>query len=87
MTALERITVRLCHFKSTSAFTEATLGHFEWGGHDFTEDARNIKFNMEGSQQVPVLRAELRDQGDDYVARDVNLAERINNRGGHLKFV
>lgn len=68
-------------------FTKVTSGHFEWGGHDFTDGARNITFSIEGPQQVPVLRAELRDQGNDYAARDVNLAERIDNRDGHLEFV
>ncbi|OJZ79655.1 hypothetical protein ASPFODRAFT_106571, partial [Aspergillus luchuensis CBS 106.47] len=62
-------------------------GKFQWGGHDFTEDARNIRFNPhEGASDVPVLRAELQDETGSYHERDVNLAERIDNYGGYLEF-
>ena len=65
------------------------VGHFQWGGTEFTERARNIRFNpTEGGSRVPVLRAELRDDSpwDKFLEGDVNLAERINNRGGSLEF-
>ncbi|KAB8067432.1 Cyanovirin-N [Aspergillus leporis] len=63
-------------------------GRFQWGGHDFTEDAKNIHFNPEeGGSRVPVLRADLRDSVGRYLPnKDVNLAERINNVNGRLEF-
>lgn len=64
-------------------------GHFQWGGTEFTERARNIRFDpTEGGSRVPVLRAELRDDSPwgKFLEGDVNLAERINNRGGDLQF-
>ena len=63
------------------------VGRFQWGGHEFTEDARDIRFNAhEGSSRVPVLRAELRDDLGRYEERDVNMAERIDNHDGNLEF-
>ncbi|KAJ5988347.1 hypothetical protein N7481_003557 [Penicillium waksmanii] len=62
-------------------------GHFQWGGHEFTERARNISFNPEeGASNVPVLRAELQNDAGGFMPGDVNLAERINNRDGYLQF-
>lgn len=62
-------------------------GHFQWGGSEFTEHARNIRFNAaEGASQVPVLRAELEDDHGNFLSNSINLAERINNRGGDLLF-
>ncbi|KFY15787.1 hypothetical protein V491_05558 [Pseudogymnoascus sp. VKM F-3775] len=62
-------------------------GRFQWGGRNFSSGARDITFEIEGANPVPVLRAELQDQGvGDYAARDVNLAERINNKDGQLTF-
>ncbi|KAB8067433.1 Cyanovirin-N [Aspergillus leporis] len=62
-------------------------GSFQWGGQNFTQMARNIRFNPEeGDSHVPVLRAELRDDAGEYHERDVNLAEKINNRDGYLQF-
>jgi hypothetical protein len=63
------------------------IGRFQWGGQEFTERAKNIRFNPEeGGSRVPVLRAELQDDRGSYLQGDVNLAERINNRDGQLKF-
>ncbi|KAF2144538.1 uncharacterized protein K452DRAFT_284861 [Aplosporella prunicola CBS 121167] len=61
-------------------------GHFQWGAQGFSESARNISFHIEGGANVPVLRAELRDQHGNWQARDINLAERIQNRNGHFHF-
>ncbi|KAJ6003949.1 hypothetical protein N7499_000018 [Penicillium canescens] len=62
-------------------------GHFQWGGQEFTERARNISFNPEeGGSRAPILRAELQDDAGRYLQGDVNLAERINNRDGYLQF-
>jgi hypothetical protein len=69
------------------SFADIPAGSFQWGGHDFTMKARNIRFNPEeGGSHVPVLRAELQDDAGYYHERDVNLAERINNRDGYLQF-
>ncbi|KAJ5220858.1 uncharacterized protein N7469_009745 [Penicillium citrinum] len=62
-------------------------GRFEWGGHEFTERARNISFDPEeGASRAPILRAELEDDAGRFLPGDVNLAERINNRDGYLQF-
>jgi hypothetical protein len=64
------------------------VGHFIWGGSEFTERARNIRFYAaEGKMEVPLLRAELQDDRGKFLENDLNLAERINNRGGYLQFV
>ncbi|KAE8381077.1 CVNH domain-containing protein [Aspergillus bertholletiae] len=61
-------------------------GHFQWDGHNFSETARGVHFAIEGGGQVPVLRAELRDEEGNWESRDVNLAERIINENGHFVF-
>lgn len=64
-----------------------TVGRFQWGGREFTDRAQDIRFNAsEGGSHVPVLRARLQDDRGNYLDGDVNLAERINNRGGRLLF-
>jgi hypothetical protein len=68
-------------------FSDIVTGNFQWGGQNFTGDAINIRFNPhEGASDVPVLRAELRDDAGSYHEKDVNLAERINNYNGYLEF-
>lgn len=65
------------------------VGRFQWGGSEFTERARNIRFNpTEGGSRLPVLRAALKDDSPtpEFLDGDVNLAERINNRDGNLQF-
>ncbi|KAJ5506916.1 hypothetical protein N7453_005873 [Penicillium expansum] len=62
-------------------------GRFQWGGKEFTDRAQDIRFNpQEGGSRVPVLRARLLDDSNQFLEGDVNLAERINNRGGSLQF-
>ncbi|KAJ5900050.1 hypothetical protein N7495_004794 [Penicillium taxi] len=61
-------------------------GKFKWGGREFTRDATNVSFKIEGVSNVPILRADLRDDSWHYLKGDVNLAERIENRDGHLRF-
>lgn len=64
-----------------------TVGRFQWGGREFTNRAQDIRFNPEeGGSRVPVLRARLLDDSNRPLEGDVNLAERINNRGGSLQF-
>ncbi|KAJ5958109.1 Cyanovirin-N [Penicillium vulpinum] len=61
-------------------------GHFHWEGGDFQSSADNISFDLEGDDNVPILRAVLRDaEGEDHDA-DINLSERIGNDNGHLVF-
>jgi hypothetical protein len=68
-------------------FADIGVGSFLWGGHEFTEGAHNITFNAhEGGSDVPVLRADLRDDAGNYHPKDVNLAERIKNNNGYLSF-
>lgn len=64
------------------------LGHFQWGGQDFSGSASNVEFNLEGDEedQVPILRAELHPVEGDPIAADLNLAERIANINGEFEF-
>ncbi|KAL8287916.1 hypothetical protein RB597_000148 [Gaeumannomyces tritici] len=65
-------------------------GCFEWGGENFAYTAHPdepITFNLEGDDQVPVLRACLQDNEGNYHWRDINLAERIGNNGGEFCFI
>ncbi|CAI7678254.1 unnamed protein product [Penicillium pancosmium] len=80
------------HWNKTQLRLDSCLGdnggHFLWGGSEFTERARNIRFYAaEGKMEVPLLRAELQDDRGKFLENDLNLAERINNRGGYLQFV
>ncbi|KAI9929086.1 hypothetical protein ASPWEDRAFT_103856 [Aspergillus wentii DTO 134E9] len=61
-------------------------GHFQWGGKDFSQTARNVHFGIEGGASVPVLRAELRTPNGDWVGADVNLDERVINNNGQFEF-
>jgi hypothetical protein len=50
------------------------IGRFEWGNHDFTGRANDIRFNAEeGGSHVPVLRAQLMDDSGRNLNADVNL--------------
>lgn len=62
------------------------IGHFQWGGENFTETAEDVAFSIEGGGQVPVLRAHLKDEEGNLQQADVNLAERIENLNGELVF-
>ncbi|ROV95825.1 hypothetical protein VSDG_05173 [Cytospora chrysosperma] len=52
---------------------------------DFSETARDIRFNIEGENQ-PILRASLEQVNGEWHDRDINLTERIMNRDGQLVF-
>lgn len=56
------------------------LGHFSWGGHNFSESADHIALSMEGPNSVPVLHADLRDSSGKLVDAKVNLSEHIGTR-------
>ena len=61
-------------------------GSFDWSGGGFADSADNLELAMEGDDNVPVLRATLRDaEGEDCDA-NVNLAERIHNNNGAFHF-
>jgi len=62
------------------------VGSFEWGAQDFSGSAQEISFSLEGADNVPVLRAQLQDADGNWEWRDVNLAERIGNRGGCFNY-
>ncbi|KAE8140742.1 Cyanovirin-N [Aspergillus pseudotamarii] len=61
-------------------------GHFQWGGQNFSETAKDVHFAIEGGSNVPVLRAQLRDRNGNYQPRDVNLGERVYNANGYFHF-
>ncbi|KKY22195.1 putative cyanovirin-n family protein [Diplodia seriata] len=62
-------------------------GMIHWDGRDFSHSAENVTFSIEGGGQVPVLRTFLKSvEGEEY-ARDVNLAERIENHDGRFVYV
>ncbi|KLU91057.1 hypothetical protein MAPG_09581 [Magnaporthiopsis poae ATCC 64411] len=64
-------------------------GHFQWGGENFALTANPdepITCNLEGGDQVPVLRACLQDAAGNYHWRDINLGERIGNNNGEFCF-
>jgi len=63
-----------------------SYGQFEWGGINFSGSAQNINFGFEGDQQMPILRAELQDNEGNWIARDIDLAERIGNNDGQFLF-
>ncbi|ROV94269.1 hypothetical protein VMCG_08623 [Cytospora schulzeri] len=60
-------------------------GHFAWGGENFSQTARDIRFHIEGENQ-PILRASLEQVNGEWHDRDINLTERIMNRDGQLVF-
>ncbi|KAL4947424.1 Cyanovirin-N [Aspergillus filifer] len=61
-------------------------GYFEWDGTEFSHSAEEISFDTEGEENVPVLRALLRNDEGELVRADVNLAERIGNDNGNFRF-
>ncbi|GMF73546.1 unnamed protein product [Aspergillus oryzae] len=78
--------VRVEDNRFLAAELRQTDGHFQWGGRNFSETARNVHFGFEGGAHVPVLRAELRTPAGTWEPRDVNLDERVFNNNGHFEF-
>ncbi|KAL5362221.1 Cyanovirin-N [Aspergillus floccosus] len=62
-------------------------GSFEWGGENFSLSAEDISFELEGDDNVPILRAKLANSEGEHHDADVNLAERIGNENGSFAFV
>jgi hypothetical protein len=63
-----------------------SLGHIHWDGENFSHSVENVEFAIEGGGQVPVLRCFCRDSEGNEFARDVNLAERIQNDNGNFVY-
>lgn len=61
-------------------------GHFCWGGENFQGSASDISFELEGDDEVPVLRAKLANLEGEEIEANINLAERIGNDNGKLVF-
>ena len=65
------------------------LGSFEWGGENFQDSAEDIELcseDRDDGEAIPVLRACLGNLDGESVSADINLAERITNEDGHLRF-
>lgn len=52
----------------------------------FADSAENIHFSIEGGDNVPILRAQLRNIEGELVDADINLSERIGNDNGQFVF-
>ncbi|KAM3068925.1 hypothetical protein ACMFMG_004099 [Clarireedia jacksonii] len=61
-------------------------GMIHWDGNNFSHSSEDVTFHIEGGAQVPVLRAHLRSRDGEEFSRDVNLAERIQNRNGEFYY-
>jgi hypothetical protein len=62
-------------------------GSFEWGGSDFAHSGEDFSLELEGDDNVPVLRGTLTNIEGEGVESNVNLAEYIGNDNGTLVFV
>ncbi|KAK7417440.1 hypothetical protein QQX98_004560 [Neonectria punicea] len=60
-------------------------GSFQWG--DFADSAQDISFELEGDDNVPILRATLGNLDGEGVTCDLNLSECIGNDNGVLVYV
>lgn len=72
-----------CRYNSSDTIL---LGQFHWDGGDFASSAEDISFELEGDDNVPILRATLMDMEGEGQAADINLSERIGNNNGELVF-
>ncbi|CAO1603611.1 hypothetical protein XANCAGTX0491_007193 [Xanthoria calcicola] len=61
-------------------------GAFAWGGSGFSGSAEEIRFDFEGEDNHPALRARLFNSGGEAVDAVVNLAERLGNQNGGFHF-
>lgn len=62
------------------------VGHIHWDGVNFSQSVENVEFHIEGGGAVPVLRCFCRNSQGEEFARDVNLAERIQNNNGSFVY-
>lgn len=63
------------------------LGHFEWGGTNFSKSARNITFSTEGPDRKPILHSELRNSSGEYVPDKIDLTDHIAKVEGELRYM
>ncbi|OQE35390.1 hypothetical protein PENCOP_c013G07719 [Penicillium coprophilum] len=61
-------------------------GQFQWEGGDFQSSADDISLELEGDDDLPILRATLNDVDGEGQPADINLSERIGNDNGRLVF-
>ncbi|KAJ5223334.1 hypothetical protein N7468_007876, partial [Penicillium chermesinum] len=61
-------------------------GSFAWKDSKYSDSANDVKLSKEGDDEVPVLRARLLNVDGEEVDADINLAERITNDNGVLRF-
>ncbi|KAF9873423.1 CVNH domain-containing protein [Colletotrichum karsti] len=59
-------------------------GRFDWSGGGFSDSAENIRFEIEGGENVPILRARLFNLEGEAIDADCNLSERIGNDNGNF---
>jgi hypothetical protein len=83
---LETTTVTI-PIPETARGTNSVAGRIDWDAQNFTLTAQKVTFGFEGASNVPVLRAELRNEAGVYVPTDKNLGERIQNREGVFTYV
>jgi hypothetical protein len=63
------------------------VGHFEWGGTNFSKSAKNITFSTEGPDRKPILCSELRNSSGEYVSDKIDLTDHIANVEGELQYM
>ncbi|KAK6826763.1 hypothetical protein RU639_004497 [Aspergillus parasiticus] len=61
-------------------------GRFGWPGKEFAETAEEIKFNFEGKDNAPVLRAKLQNAQGKWVEAKIDLSEWLFAKEGHIEF-
>ncbi|CAI7626492.1 unnamed protein product [Penicillium pancosmium] len=59
-------------------------GHLTWGGHGFSQKARNMSVSSEGPNHDPILHVDLAGPDGKYTTSDIDLAEHIANIDGEL---
>ncbi|KAJ5224045.1 hypothetical protein N7468_008587 [Penicillium chermesinum] len=61
-------------------------GSFQWGGVNFSKDARNTRLTTEGPNHQVILHSELKNLSGDYVGDHLDLSPYITNTNGTLHF-
>ncbi|KAJ6155139.1 hypothetical protein N7470_005705 [Penicillium chermesinum] len=64
----------------------AWSGSFQWGGVNFSKDARNTRLTTEGPNHQVILHSELKNLSGDYVGDHLDLSPYITNTNGTLHF-
>jgi hypothetical protein len=74
------------HLVNCVILDQPSLGHFTWGGRNFSHDARNITLTR-GPDRTPVLHSDLRNSSGDFVPSEIDLATHIANIDGKLVYL